>query len=64
MLFIFELLNLRNYRSDKENSFELIKKKKKETVGVISKQMFEIHRRNDIIDVKIEIISLLSVFGK
>lgn len=63
MLFIFELLNLRNYRSDKENSFELIKKKK-ETVGVISKQMFEIHRRNDIIDVKIEIISLLSVFGK
>lgn len=62
MLFIFELLNLRNYRSDKENSFELIKKK--ETVGVISKQMFEIHRRNDIIDVKIEIISLLSVFGK
>lgn len=63
MLFIFELLNLRNYRSDKENSFELIKKKK-ETVGVISKQMFEIHRRNDIIDVRIEIISLLSVFGK
>lgn len=30
----------------------------------MSKQMFEIHRRNEIIDVKIEIIPLLSVFGK